>query len=240
MLLPFFGARNTEDGPEGSGFSAENPSPHYLELLHQYALVHRHGVIRPKGRPRTAEGTFFEGLRPLYVRQIAKMIAEADAKTLLDFGSGKRTYCYEDAPGRSPKYKILPEWGDTLVTCYDPGYEPFAEPPAGSFDAVIATDVLEHIPEQDIPWVLDKLFGYADKFLYLIAACYPASHLFLNGENTHCTIKPPAWWVERLRRAATRNPGLQWRLGTTKKSYLSLRWRKGLRKKGFTHRFHSG
>ncbi len=32
--------------------------------------------------------------------------------------------------------------------------------------------VLERIPEQDIPWTLDKLFGHADKLLCLVVARY--------------------------------------------------------------------
>ena len=45
-------------------------------------------------------------------------------------------------------------WPGVAVTCYDPGYAPFAEPCEGTFDGVITTDVLEHIPEEDIGWVL--------------------------------------------------------------------------------------
>ena len=38
--------------------------------------------------------------------------------------------------------------------------------PTGQFDGVISTDVLEHCPEPDLPWILDEMFGAARKFIF--------------------------------------------------------------------------
>ena len=77
---------------------------------------------------------------------------------------------------------------------------------------MICTDVLEHITEEDIPWVLDKLFRHARHFVYAVAACYPAKKLLPDGQNAHCTLQPPEWWREQLEGAARRNPGIKWQL----------------------------
>ena len=85
-------------------------------------------------------------------------------------------------------------WGVEQITCYDPAHAPFQILPEGPFDGVICTDVLEHCPEEDLPWILDELFSLAGKFVYANVACYPANKNLPDGENAHCTLRPPAWW----------------------------------------------
>ena len=96
------------------------------------------------------------------------------------------------------------------VRCYDPCHEPFSRLPEEKFDGVLCTDVLEHCPEEDVPWILDEIFGYARRFVFANAACYPARKHLPNGENAHCTIREPAWWRERLCETSARHPGVLW------------------------------
>ena len=128
----------------GQQFSKENPSPRYLQLLDQYATMHSGG--RPEVN-RTAGETFAGRSLQNEVEHIARLVAETGATTMLDFGAGKGVL-YQDAPGypRSSRYKTLAEWGDVLVvTCYDPAYEPFSAAFDDTYDAVIATDVVEPV-----------------------------------------------------------------------------------------------
>jgi hypothetical protein len=97
-------------------------------------------------------------------------------------------------------------WGVAEIRCYDPGYAPFAELPTGSFDGVICTDVLEHCPEEDIPWIVEELFGFARKFVFANVACFPARKRLPSGGNAHCTIKPVKWWEEHVQQAARAKP----------------------------------
>ena len=96
------------------------------------------------------------------------------------------------------------------VVCYDPCYEPFSKLPEGKFDGVICTDVLEHCPEQDLPWIIGELFSYATRFVFANVACFPARKRLPNGENAHCTIQPVAWWVDLVRQIALDHPGVAW------------------------------
>lgn len=68
--------------------------------------------------------------------------------------------------------------------------------------------MLEHCPEEDIEWIVDELFSYAKKFVFAVAACYPAQKHLPNGENAHCTIKPVEWWKDLLQETAARYPGV--------------------------------
>lgn len=160
----------------------------------------------------------FPGLSLLpHARRIGELIRESAATSLLDYGSGKGVqYASLDVePGASePRlaqalaslgggHRSIPQsWGIGMPTCYDPGYPPFARRPAGSFDGVVCTDVLEHCPEEDLEWILADLFGYSRRFLYASISCREAHKRLPDGQNAHCMVRPPDWWQQRFREAA--------------------------------------
>ncbi|MEE9346258.1 MAG: hypothetical protein V3U88_11685, partial [Methylococcales bacterium] len=169
-------------------FTEDHPSARYQQLLGFYETMHE------VGRPETghdAKETFSGVSLTDHIDPIAHLVKLTEANTILDFGSGKGKL-YQDAPDypANSRFKTIPSWGEALVTCYDPGYQPFSEPVEGQYDVVISTDVVEHIPEEDIAWVLDKIFAYATQALYVVAACYPAQKHLPDGTNAHCTLQP--------------------------------------------------
>ena len=52
-----------------------------------------------------------------------------------------------------------------MPALYDPGVEQFEKMPKGKFDGVYSTDVMEHIPEEELPESLEFIFSKADKFV---------------------------------------------------------------------------
>lgn len=219
-------------------FNEQSPSSRYQELLGFYETMHA------QGRPDTghnAKQTFSGVSLSDHIHPVAHVIKQSNAKTVLDFGSGKGKL-YQQAPGfeSDSRFKTMSEWGDVVVACYDPGYEPFATPVEGQFDVVISTDVVEHIPEQDIPWVLDKIFAYARQSVYVVAACYPALKQLPDGSNAHCTLQPPEWWLDMMQQSARHFPEINWVLCTQEKGWLIFQRRKKLRKKGMRDRYFSG
>ena len=81
-----------------------------------------------------------------------------------------------------------------IVTKYDPAVPQFETPPAGPADLVWCTDVLEHIPEEDIPFIVEELSRLARKGVFVTVGTYPAKKHLPNGENAHVCIKPFEWW----------------------------------------------
>lgn len=195
-------------------YSREHPSPRYRELMAMYRQMHVEG---DRSNLLPPEQTFYGRSLPEQAVHIKKTIeAVGGVDTLLDYGSGKGMQ-YRLSPvsvsegGQTVQWPSFQAyWGVRELRCYDPGYQPFSELPAGRFDGVICTDVLEHCPEEDIPWIVEELFRYAKKFVYANVACYPARKRLPNGENAHCTIKPVDWWKGVIRGIAARYPTLYW------------------------------
>jgi len=113
---------------------------------------------------------------------IIKLIPE-DAVKVLDYGCGQSNLL-EIIGIKSPYY-------------YDPSVESRNIKPNEKMDLVICTDVLEHIPEDELTDFLNDLFSYSSRLI--ITICTREARLLLpNGENPHCTVRPESWWIEQL------------------------------------------
>lgn len=184
-------------------YSREHPSARYRELLAQYARMHVEGETR---LGIAAEQTFPGSSLGAHIVRIKRLIEETGARTLLDYGAGKgQQYRPQKivVDGRHVADGIAEYWDVDEVRCFDPGFAPHSALPDGRFDGVVCTDVLEHCPEEDLPWILDEIFGYATRFVYLNVACFPARKHLPNGENAHVTIRPPEWWRSLVAAHAT-------------------------------------
>lgn len=163
----------------------------------------------PAERTFPGDSLFFQASR------ILDMIDLTGARTLLDYGSGKGMQYLPgkfDFPGLRDFATVADYWAVDSITCYDAAYPPYSTLPTGKFDGVISTDVLEHCPEEDMEWILGEIFGYAGKFVFAYVACYPARKRLPNGENAHCTIRPPEWWSQLLEEVASRHSDLRWQV----------------------------
>lgn len=191
-------------------FTRERPSPRYLELLAQYRSMHVEGE---KSAGVSAADTFpGKSLAPQAVR-IKQCIDATRAANLLDYGSGKGTQYLPGAleGGAVRGFDSVQDyWGVDFIQCYDPGHLPYCTLPVGQFDGVICTDVLEHCPEQDLPWIIGELFGYAGLFVFASVAVYPADKHLPNGENAHATIRDPLWWYGLFSAVAKAKTALTW------------------------------
>jgi len=187
------------------GFTRDHPSPRYQRLLEQYRRMHVEGELFRSIPP---DKTFPGKSLPPQARHVKRLIECTDARTVLDYGSGKgqqyRYWPYADEAGN--RYPQIQAYWGVEVRCFDPGYAPFAERPAGTFDGVVSTDVLEHCPEEDVPWILDEIFGFATRFVFANVACFPALKRLPTGQNAHCTVKPPKWWRREIEGAAAKRP----------------------------------
>ena len=137
-----------------------------------------------------------------YSKDIAELVAAQQTRSILDYGCGKG-YQYLQK-------RLHEDWGGLLPYCYDIGVRQLNERPTKKFDAVINTDMMEHIERVDVPTILDDILSFVTDedrptFAFFSIACRPADHKTLpDGRNVHVTIEPPEWWKKQLNKAADR------------------------------------
>lgn len=144
------------------------------------------------------DGTNFSGLSILqHAKSIAKLVKSTGAKSMLDYGCGRG-----DAY-RSP-HKVHQTIGISrpFVTLYDPAFRRDNELPIGRYDLVVCSDVLEHVPEDEVDELILRLFAYAKKAVWASVCCRAAKKSFPDGVNMHCTVQPYAWWEAKFKAAS--------------------------------------
>jgi hypothetical protein len=192
--------------PAATEFSRGNPSPRYRELVALYQRMHVEGIPDQGIKP----GNLFAGASIIpHLPMIKTMVMQTQSKSLLDYGSGKGLqYRATGITLRNGERiaDIRSYLGVERIVCYDPGVREHATMPDEKFDGVVSTDVLEHCPEQDVAWILEEMFAAASKFLFANIASYPAAKTLPNGENAHCTVRPPEWWNEIILPIAEKYP----------------------------------
>ena len=171
----------------GAHFNRDNPSPKYTSLLEEYKIMHNYS------------DRMFNGRSLLKFVDIIKAYLEKNkCQSVLDYGSGKGALYTEDFHTITKEInKPLPEYWDLdLCAMYDPAYEEHSTLPDRKFDAVISTDVLEHIPEADLGWVLREMYSKAEKMVFLNVACFPALKKLKDGSNAHVSIFSTEDWIQ--------------------------------------------
>jgi 2-polyprenyl-3-methyl-5-hydroxy-6-metoxy-1,4-benzoquinol methylase len=155
------------------------------DYLEQYKIMHQEEERYP--------GESLQGHAP----SIKELIQKFDAKSLLDYGCGKGFQYTQKHLHKTYFNSIMP-------TLYDPAVPAHDVIPEGTFDGVISTDVMEHIPEYQLDEIFKEIYSKADKFVYLGICTIPAIVVLPNGENAHCTVKPIDWWVEKITQHANK------------------------------------
>ena len=167
------------------------PSQDYYDLIDSYKKLHEQ------------EGKFKGiSLIPL-VPTLMKIVKDNNCKTLLDYGCGKaipydKERCKE-VDLRNPIQELCSLESFDL---YDPAYEKYATLPDKKYDIVVCTDVLEHIAEQDLDYVLTQILSRSNKVVFLNICCKPALKHFkegkFKGKNVHISLFEPDWWGRKI------------------------------------------
>lgn len=169
-------------------YSRNNPSPSYLELIHLYREWFGSGDKHFRG---SWGGRAY--------KEIVKLARQTHSQTLLDYGCGKGLHFINAKMGEQDKDRLT-DIGCT-ISGYDPACPSFDVLPQIMFDGVTVLDVMEHVPEEDVPWVLEEIFGFARKFVFFLVTTVLARKRFQDGRNVHVTIKPELWWRDKIKEA---------------------------------------
>lgn len=109
-------------------------------------------------------------------------------KSLVDYGCGKGQLMFN----------LQEKYPACEFTGYDPGIDAFKELPTGTYDALICTDVLEHIEPKYIDNVLQHIQGLFNKSAFLIIDTVPARKFLADGRNAHLILADQEWWTSKI------------------------------------------
>jgi hypothetical protein len=128
----------------------DRPSAKYTELLDQYITMHS-----------SAKGMFDGKSLTKFIYIIDGFLKSNKCKSLLDYGAGKGTLYTENYKKLTNVIdKPLTEyWELDKIDRYEPALAEYNVLSSDEYDAVICTDVLEHVPETDLGWVVDEIDG---------------------------------------------------------------------------------
>jgi len=168
------------------------PSEDYYDLLDSYKELHKE------------EGKFRGiSLVPL-VPTLFNIIKENNCKTLLDYGCGKAIpYSKKECKSIGLKKPVQELCKLDSFDLYDPAYPKYNKLSKKKYDIVVCTDVMEHIAEQDIDYVLKDILSHSKKAVFLNISCQPALKHFkegkFKGQNVHVSIFHGTWWSDKVK-----------------------------------------
>ena len=175
------------------------PSKEYLENLDHYKKMHKEGFNLINGNRRKAKDAYDGHSTLTFAKLIKSIIQKNQIKTMLDYGCGKGFFYSNSSNMHGLEIKSLRDYWQIDIDLYDPCFEnnSFINE-TNKYDLVISIDVLEHIPSQDIEWVLERIISKANKYVFINLACYPAVALLPDGKNAHINVNNPKWWYEKI------------------------------------------
>lgn len=98
--------------------------------------------------------------------------------------------------GQSKLNEILSSEGTEWIR-YDPAIPEHSTLSVNRADLVINTDVMEHIPAEDINEVLGHIKSLSNNVFFNIST-RPANQKLPNGENAHCTVWSDEKWLRKI------------------------------------------
>jgi len=148
-------------------------------LISEYVKIHNN--------PSLYSGDYTE----FHGNKIKELIIANNCLSILDYGSGKgQQYTVDNI---HIKY-----FNGILPTLYDPAVPNIDILPAGTFDLVVCTDVLEHIPESLLDEVLSEIYSKAKFCVYLGICNSNAQTKLSDGRDVHITKQRGPWWIKKI------------------------------------------
>jgi len=179
-------------------------SKDYQELIEIYKNLHAKGSYWGN-----ANSTFDGKSLKFFFKAIKQVIESTKSTSLIDFGCGKAKYYFKKIKVNNIEFQnVSTYWNINDFYLYDPGFEKFNKYPTSKKDGVICIDVVEHIPPEDVIQFINDIFKLANKFLFIVIACYPANKVLPDKRNAHLTIKNPEEWRKIINNVKSKYPNI--------------------------------
>ncbi len=183
-------------------FTLARPSGRYGELL---------ALLRSASGPpvHDAGGS---NPKPLDEQQ---MLDRGPYRDLVDAFDARSLHNYQlisSAPAPDVRQRIVSLSSGRSVVCQRSMLPPAPDDRAAPVDGVICRAFLEYLPEEDIPWVIDRLFALARGFVAVAISLDPAAATLADGTRLSVARRSREWWLDHLESASMRHPAVRWHL----------------------------
>tara|TARA_X000000368_G_scaffold414855_1_gene405482 strand:- start:1138 stop:1812 length:675 start_codon:yes stop_codon:yes gene_type:complete len=180
-------------------FTNKNPSEEYLKNIDFYKEIHKKGYQSKKGHFVNNVDAYHGGSTREFAKVIKKIIEKNQIKNMLDYGCGKGFFYDNSFYLKDEKIEPLKKFWNIDIDLYDPCYKKYSHLSTDKiYDLIICIDVLEHVPRQDINWLLNKIFAISKKYVFINLACYYSNALLPDGSNAHINVNDKNWWFDKI------------------------------------------
>jgi len=165
----------------------------------KYEKIWQHNVYRE----------YSPGLHDADKVQLIDHLRQFGVRTILDAGCGSGKLMQRLITEHPDEFRV--HGFDISANCLDPFFDDMQDEILtvgclwnrddfpGQYDAVICTDVLEHIPTEHVREVLSNLRHSTTRICYLAVALFADGFgPQLVGEPLHLTVKKPNWWFAQI------------------------------------------
>lgn len=173
-----------------------------MDYAEEYRKILKGGDFLRDGKFTTQnQFTVFDGggAKPLINK--LPMLISTYGGNMLDYGCGKGLHWHKRVIGGMNLPELL---GEKLVGFrrYDPYHPLYCKRPNDRFDVVICSDVMEHVPINDVPNVLDDIndLTKSDGFVFFKISTKLSKNSFLDGSNMHITLLSEYEWDELVKK----------------------------------------
>src|SRR5262245_16642231 len=209
-LDPMWHARDTEYVPHHSKllhYTAIHMQP-WHPTPHRYAYQHN-----PVGQvwvtlERAADAAAYQVFTVAHPSQQYKMLCTQIRQAY------ESTYTPEELRAKehlSPPEQQTVSWDDlVLLSDTSRSKKPITD--------VVSTEVLDYLPDEDVPWVLDELFRSARHKVAVTVTTAARTSVLGHGIDVSHRPRPESWWVAQLEAAGCHHPERHWQLIVNKRN----------------------
>jgi mitochondrial fission protein ELM1 len=176
-------------------FSRTQPSSQFTELAHQAATK----LIASKDLPAPSQQE--DGLKNL-----AEYVTTLQARTLLYYHVGSSQDAFQNREWMYARSSAI------TTTPFDVFKQDPDSLPSQQFDIVYSAGVLEHLPLEDIPWVIEEMFRLTNFLVYVHIQDSDPAHSFSAGESHYAQKRDFHWWTRHFQTTSARHPSIHWKL----------------------------
>lgn len=159
--------------------------------------------------------TYSPGQALLEQLDVVNFLRQCGVRSILDAGCGSGKASRHIMTRHSGEFDV--SGFDIADNCLDSFFDPIKDRYLtvgclwnradfkSTYDAVICTDVMEHIPKEKVAPTLANLRDVARKAAFFGIHLQPDNFgPAVLGEPLHLTVEPPSWWLERIAEAGFR------------------------------------